>query len=115
MKKIVLIVKPRIFTITMVAQEKKKKKKKVEFKVAGNCEMCEKRIEKAANSVKGVKSAEWHADHGDIHLIIDETKCSKEDVAKAIAAVGHDTEFTKAKDEDYDKLHGCCNYERIEK
>ena len=42
----------------MVAQEKKSKNKKVEFKVAGNCEMCEKRIEKAAYSVKGVKSAE---------------------------------------------------------
>ena len=115
MKRIVLLVLACIFSFTMVAQEKKSKNKKVEFKVAGNCEMCETRIEKAAYSVKGVKIAEWHADHGDIHLIIDETKCSKEDVAKAIAAVGHDTEFTKAKDEDYDKLHGCCNYERIEK
>lgn len=112
MKRIVLLVLACLFSLTMVAQEKKNKK--VEFKVAGNCEMCEKRIEKAAYSVKGVKSAEWHADHGDIHLIIDETKCSKEDVAKAIAAIGHDTEFTKAKDEDYDKLHGCCNYERLE-
>ena len=114
MKKIVVIILSSLFSLTMVAQEKKNKNKKVEFKVAGNCEMCEKRVEKAAFSVKGVKSAEWHADHGDIHLIIDETKCSAVDVAKAIAAVGHDTEFVKAKDEDYDKLHGCCNYERIE-
>jgi copper chaperone CopZ len=75
--------------------------------------MCEKRIEKAAFSVKGVKSADWHIDHKDIHLIIDENKCSVEDVAKAIAAVGHDTEFIKAKDEDYEKLHGCCLYNRL--
>ena len=114
MKKIVVIILSSLFFFIMVAQEKKSKNKKVEFKVAGNCEMCEKRVEKAAFSVKGVKNAEWHADHGDIHLIIDETKCSAKDVAKAIAAVGHDTEFVKAKDEDYDKLHGCCNYERIE-
>ena len=114
MKKIVVIILSSLFSLTMVAQEKKNKNKKVEFKVAGSCEMCETRVEKAAFSVKGVKSAEWHADHGDIHLIIDETKCSAKDVAKAIAAVGHDTEFVKAKDEDYDKLHGCCNYERIE-
>lgn len=113
MKKIILIVLVSLIGISVQAQEKKSKNKKVEFKVAGNCEMCEKRVEKAAFSVKGVKSAEWHADHGDIHLIIDETKCSAEDVAKAIAAVGHDTEFAKAKDEDYDKLHSCCNYERM--
>ena len=113
MKRIVLLVLACLFSLTMIAQEKKSKNKKVEFKVAGNCEMCEKRIEKAAFSVKGVKSAEWHADHGDIHLIIDETKCSVEDVAKAIAAVGHDTGFIKAEDAVYDKLHGCCNYERM--
>jgi mercuric ion binding protein len=114
MKKLILIVLVSLIGISVQAQEKKSKNKAVEFKVSGNCEMCEKRIEKAAFSVKGVKSAEWHADHGDIHLIIDENKCSKEDVAKAIAAVGHDTEFIKAADSVYEKLHGCCNYERIE-
>lgn len=113
MKKIVLLVLASLFSLTMIAQEKKSKNKKIEFKVAGNCGMCEKRIEKAAFSVKGVKNAEWHVDDQDIHLLIDETKCSAEDVAKAIAAVGHDTGFVKAKDSVYDKLHGCCNYERI--
>jgi len=113
MKRIVLLLLVGLFSLTMVAQEKKSKNKKVEFKVAGNCEMCEKRIEKAAFSVKGVKSAEWHADHNVIHLVIDETKCSKEDVAKAIAAVGHDTQYIKANDDDYMKLHSCCNYERL--
>jgi len=114
MKKTGVLILLSLFSLTMMAQEKKIKNKKVEFKVAGNCEMCEKRVEKAAFSVKGVKSAEWHADHGDIHLIIDETKCSAEDVAKAIAAVGHDTEFAKAKNDVYEKLHGCCLYERLE-
>ena len=113
MKKLILIVLVSLIGTSVQAQEKKSKNKTVEFKVAGNCEMCEKRIEKAAFSVKGVKSAEWHVDHNMIHLLIDETKCSAEDVAKAIAAVGHDTQFTKAKDADYDKLHSCCNYERI--
>lgn len=114
MKKLVLLVLACIFSLSMVAQEKKSKNKKIVIKVAGNCGMCEKRIEKAAYSVKGVKNAEWHVDCQDIHLVIDETKCSKEDVAKAIAAVGHDTEFIKAKDEVYDALHGCCLYERME-
>ncbi|MFN7043791.1 MAG: heavy-metal-associated domain-containing protein [Flavobacterium sp.] len=114
MKKLVLLVLACLFSFTMVAQEKKSKNKKVVIKVAGNCGMCEKRIEKAAFSVKGVKNAEWHVDCQDIHLVIDETKCSAEDVAKAIAAVGHDTETIKAEDAVYEKLHGCCNYERME-
>lgn len=113
MKNSIIAILVAFFSISAVAQEKKSKNKKVEMKVAGNCEMCEKRIEKAAFSVKGVKSAEWHADHKDIHLIIDENKCSKEDVAKAIASVGHDTQFVKAEDAVYEKLHGCCLYERI--
>ena len=113
MKTFIVVLVASFFSLSGIAQEKKSKNKKVELKVAGNCEMCEKRIEKAAFSVKGVKSADWHIDHKDIHLIIDENKCSVEDVAKAIAAVGHDTEFIKAKDEDYEKLHGCCLYNRL--
>jgi len=113
MKNSIMMILVAFLSISAVAQEAKSKNKKVEMKVAGNCEMCEKRIEKAAFSVKGVKSAEWHADHKEIHLIIDENKCSVEDVAKAIAKAGHDTEIVKAKDEDYEKLHGCCMYERL--
>lgn len=113
MKRIVLLVLACLFSLTMVAQEKKSKNKKVVIKVAGNCGMCEKRIEKAAYSVKGVKNAEWHVDYQDIHLVIDETKCSADDVAKAIAAVGHDTGSIKADNAVYEKLHGCCNYERM--
>jgi copper chaperone CopZ len=113
MKNSIIVILVAFLSISAVAQDTKSKNKKIEMKVAGNCEMCEKRIEKAAFSVKGVKSAEWHADHKDIHLIIDENKCSVEDVAKAIAKAGHDTEIVKAKDEDYEKLHGCCMYERL--
>jgi len=113
MKNSIIVILVAFLSISAVAQDTKSKNKKIEMKVAGNCEMCEKRIEKAAFSVKGVKSAEWHADHKDIHLIIDENKCSVEDVARAIAKAGHDTEIVKAKDEDYEKLHGCCMYERL--
>jgi len=113
MKKIVLVLLTFLFSIGMMAQDEKNKNKKAELKVAGNCEMCEKRIEKAAFSVKGVKSAEWHADHADIHLIFDENKCTILEIAQAIAAAGHDTELIKTNDETYEKLHGCCLYERL--
>ena len=110
MKKIVLVVLVAFLGLNVSAQEKPNKNKKVQVEVNGNCEMCEKRIEKAAFSVKGVKSAEWHADHQDLHLIIDETKCNILDVEKAIAKAGHDTQDIKATDEEYDKVHGCCKY-----
>ena len=93
----------------------KSKNKKVEMKVAGNCEMCEKRIEKAAFSVKGVKSAVWHVEDQDLHLIIDETKCKVLDVEKAVSIAGHDTKEIKATDAQYAKIHGCCKYRTDEK
>lgn len=70
-------------------------------------------FEKAAYSVKGVKSAKWDVEHKDIHLIIDETKCSVEKVQKAIAQAGHDAGKIKTTDEIYNDLHGCCKYERL--
>lgn len=94
------------------AQEKKNKNAKYNIEVNGNCEQCKKRIEKAAFSVPGVKSAEWHIDDHILHLIINEEKCSITDVKKAIAKVGHDTDDIKATDADYEKLHSCCLYER---
>lgn len=110
MKKLVLATLFVVLGMNANAQEKPNKNKKVEVGVSGVCDMCEKRIEKAAYSVKGVKSAEWHADHQDLHLIIDESKCTILDVEKAIAKVGHYTQDVKATDAEYDKVHGCCKY-----
>lgn len=112
MKNIIIGMMLFIVTFSSQAQEKKSKNAKYTIEVNGNCEMCKKRIEKAAFSVSGVKSADWHIDDHMLHLIINEEKCSLVDVKKAIAKVGHDTEDVKATDEEYGKLHGCCLYER---
>ena len=97
---------------TSTAQEKKSKNAKVDVEVKGNCDMCKKRIEKAAFGVKGVKSAEWHADDQTLHLIIDENKTSSKKVQESVAKAGHDTKEVKATTDNYDNLHGCCKYER---
>lgn len=99
---------------TSTAQEKKSKNAKVDVEVKGNCDMCKKRIEKAAFGVKGVKSAEWHADDQTLHLIIDENKTSSKKVQESVAKAGHDTKEVKATDEAYNTLHHCCVYEREE-
>ncbi len=112
MKQLFLIIAFVFAGITSQAQEQQTKKKSVEvvIPVNGNCDMCKKRIEKAAYSVRGVKKAEWHVDCQDIHVTIDQRKTSAEEVSKAIAKVGHDTEKYKADLDVYDALPGCCKY-----
>lgn len=102
-----------LFVVTSAfAQQKPNKNARHEFVVNGNCEQCKRRIEKAAFSVSGVKSAEWHIDDHMLHLILNEEKTSPLDVQKAVAKAGHDTEAVKATDEAYGGLHSCCQYDR---
>ncbi|RTY90931.1 heavy-metal-associated domain-containing protein [Flavobacterium sp. GT3R68] len=112
MKNIFLALVLTFIGFTVQAQETKNKNAKYDIEVNGNCEQCKKRIEKAAYGVIGVKLAEWHVDDHILHLILNEEKTSLASVTKAIAKVGHDTDETKASQEDYDNLHHCCKYER---
>lgn len=82
------------------------------LKVSGNCVMCKSRIEKAAMSVNGVIAANWDVDAKVVHLDFDANVTSKEQISKAIAEVGHDTELHKASDAVYKDLPGCCLYDR---
>ena len=81
------------------------------FKVYGNCGMCQKRIEKAAN-LEGVRSAAWNVDTKIMTVTYDPSKVTNEDLQKKIASVGHDTDKYSADDKVYGKLPGCCLYER---
>lgn len=81
------------------------------FKVSGNCGMCKKRIEKAV-AVSGVDSAAWNVKTKIMTVTFDATKISGDDIQKKIAAVGHDTEKFVAENAVYEKLPGCCLYER---
>ena len=112
MKNIIIGLTLLIFSFSANAQEKKNKNAKYDIEVNGNCDMCKKRIEKAAFSVSGVKTAEWHSDDQTLHVIINEQKNSISAVKKAVAQVGHDTDEIKAADEQFEKLHECCMYER---
>ncbi len=93
---------------------KKSKNAKYSIEVNGNCEQCKKRIEKAAYSVIGVKSAVWDVETHQLALIVNEEKTSLPDIKKAIANVGHDTDDVKSTQETYDHLHSCCKYDRKE-
>lgn len=112
MKKLFLVMLVMLMGTTLQAQEKKSKNAKHELTVKGNCEMCKKRIEKAAYSVAGVKSAAWDMENKGLQIIMDDNKANVEEVHTAVAKAGHDTDKQKAKDEDYEKLHACCSYDR---
>lgn len=99
-------------TFSTQAQDKKNKNAKYTIEVNGNCDQCKKRIENAAFTVKGLKKAVWEVESHQLSLILNEEKSSLLDVKKKLASVGHDTDEVKATNEDYEKLHSCCKYER---
>lgn len=80
--------------------------------VKGNCDMCKKRIEATANTVKGISKASYSVEEQTLSFRMNTRKTSTEELEKALIAVGHDTENFKATDEAYNNLHECCKYRR---
>jgi len=81
------------------------------FKVSGNCGMCKSNIEKAAKA-GGAQTAVWNVDTKEITITYSSQSTNTAKIQQKIAKAGYDNEGAKAKDEDYKKLHGCCQYER---
>jgi len=101
-----------LITVMGIAVNAQNKNAKHELHVKGNCGMCKERIEKAAYSVKGVKTAEWSAESETLNIILNEQKGSVDKVEDAIVAVGHDTNDKKAEEKVYSSLASCCLYDR---
>lgn len=80
-----------------------------EFKVTGNCSMCQARIHLAA-SIKGVKKAEWDKNSQMLKVIYRSDKVEIIDIHRSIAKAGHDTSILAAEKQAYDKLPHCCAY-----
>jgi len=85
--------------------------KKETIKVWGNCGMCKKVIEKAAKSA-GATAANWNEDNKELKVTYASNKTDNAKIQKAIAKSGYDTQDFMGDDKAYDKLPGCCHYER---
>ena len=85
--------------------------KTASFKVSGNCGMCKSNIEKAAKDA-GAKSATWDADTKDLIVTYKSSTTNTAKIQEKIAAIGYDNVGAIASTESYNKLHGCCKYER---
>lgn len=83
------------------------------FKVAGECGTCKKKIEKAAKAA-GASYALWETD-SKVLTVKYAANTTKTKIEQAIAEAGYDTPDVKATDEAYNKLDGCCQYERTTK
>ncbi len=93
-------------TIASIAQAKTES-----IPVSGNCGMCKSKIEKAAKA-SGAQEAKWDADKKVLTVKYNSASTNAAKIQQAIAAVGYDTRDVKATDEAYNKLHGCCQYDR---
>lgn len=83
------------------------------IKVSGTCSMDKRRIETAAYSVDGIKSANWNEYTQVLTLTYSVfRKDAADNVQKKIAAVGNDTEKYRANDAVYQALPDCCHYQR---
>src|SRR5690554_328442 len=89
-----------------IAQDKNAK---ATIKVYGNCGMCEARIEAALDKA-GIKHASWDVRTKNLEVVYNAKKISEQQIHELIAAVGHDTDKVKAKNEVYAELPYCCLY-----
>ena len=85
----------------------------IQFFVAGNCDMCKSRIEKAAKKVEGIQSATWNKETKEL-MVRAVSDVAKSTLQTAVAEAGHDTKSVKASKDTYDNLPGCCQYERVQ-
>lgn len=107
---IILLLFFSIFSFQISAQ--KVKNQKGNFAVSGNCDMCTSKIETAARSIEGVKTARWNVINGNMKVKFNPEITNLDEIQKSIALIGYDTEKYKAEDEVYENLHYCCKYER---
>ena len=94
-----------LFSTSMFAQ------KSEEIKVWGNCGMCKKVIEAAALK-PGASTASWSEETKILNVSYKSKKTDAKSIQEAVAASGYDTQDVTAPTEVYNKLHGCCQYER---
>ena len=81
------------------------------FGVKGNCGMCKKTIETAANSLNGVIKADWDVQTKQVSLVYDSQIIDLMSIHQAIANSGYGTELVENNMDSYENLPLCCKYD----
>ncbi len=109
MKTVILLI-ATMFAFSAKAQNKTTEVSE-SFEVNGNCGMCKTNIEKAAKKA-GATKADWNETSHVLDVTYNNKKTNKAKIQKSVASAGYDNVGATASDETYEKLHGCCKYER---
>ena len=86
--------------------------KKEVFTVYGNCGMCERTIEGSLKNVEGVTLADWDKETDQMTVSFNPELISLETIKQKIANVGYDSDTHRTKENVYNSLPGCCQYDR---
>ena len=70
------------------------------------------KLRQQQTGVEGVKTARWNVVNKKMKVKFNSAITNTDKIQQAIAIIGYDTEKHKAKDEVYNNLHHCCQYER---
>ena len=81
------------------------------IKVWGNCDMCKTKIEKAAKAA-GAATADWNDESKILYVTYSASKSNNKKIQQKIADAGYDTQDERATDAAFNKLPGCCKYDR---
>ena len=84
------------------------------FWVAGVCGMCETTIETALDT-KGVLTADYDLASNMLTVTYNSKKMTEEKLHNLLNDAGYDTEKSTCSDEQYSRVHGCCQYRELEK
>lgn len=101
-----------IFSIAVFAKEQTKTET---IMVYGNCNMCKEKIEGSLKKKDGIISKKWDTKTKMLSVTYDPSKITIKQIGEKIAAAGYDNEHATAKDDTYNNLHKCCQYERPKK
>jgi len=112
MKKNILVLFLLCIGMSVWAQ-KQPKTMETQFWVAGVCGMCEKTIENALD-VKGVVFVDYDLSSHQIKVIYKPFKITDSKLHQLLNEAGYDTEKSTATDEQYSRVHGCCQYRSLE-
>ncbi|RYE21733.1 MAG: hypothetical protein EOP51_14920 [Sphingobacteriales bacterium] len=107
-----ILILAALFATATATQAQIKNAETATVKVNGNCGMCETTIEKAGSKAK-ISKTDWNSETGMAVITFDAKKTSLDEVLKRIALSGYDNVNYTAPTAVYDKLHGCCKYDRV--
>ena len=114
MKHITLTILIAFIAVRLSAQQPSKSPITTTFWVAGVCGMCEQTIEQALD-VKGIISADFVLASNQLTITYKPNKISEGQIHSLLNEVGYDTEKSTCSDDQYKRVHGCCQYRELEK